>query len=292
MFSLQATTEKWGNALRSYNAVVAARDSALLAALQVPALRADNDRLGEMLMLAGRLDWGFIPARVLPNTALGAQTTITIAAGSAVGVKVLAPVIGTAGIVGVVSSVDRNTSVVNLWAHPVFAAGAMSEDGRAFGIVAPHLAIGTDPYLLEMRNVPLRDTLREGTRIVASGTGGVYPAMTPIGTIVRELETGNNWARTYLVRVNVRPHELTSVIILDPARAAAGVREVWPSLKQVDSLARAAARRGDSLARVRHAAEVKAIEDSVLLQLRALTKTTDTLYSNDPSANRTQGKVP
>ncbi len=264
LFSMQASTEKWRAALASYDDMVAARDSALLAALEMPTLEAENERLTRMLLLGSRLRTGWIPARVFYDPSLGKHTDVILAAGSDAGIKVLAPVVTSDGLVGAVQSVDKNTSVVRLWTDEEFAVGAMSEDGKAFGIVKPR----GDGYMLELRDVQDR-SLPNGTRIVTAGVGGVYPAMIPIGVIVDTLSAGNAWARSYLVRPAVRPQDISSVIVLDPARAAQGVRGVWPSPAQLDSALKVMAAKGDSIGLMKYRAELKAQADSALLRFRA-----------------------
>jgi rod shape-determining protein MreC len=251
LFSMQSAAEKWRGALASYDALVASRDSAVLAALELSTVKAENERLAEMLMLGSRLRWGFIPARVLHQTAPGRPTTVTLSVGAENGVKVLQPVVAVEGLVGVVQSVDARTSVVSLWTNPDFAAGAMPEDASAFGIVSPYGASEGDGYYLVLNNVQYRHRLAPGTRIVASGHGGVHPRMTPIGTIVRELETESGLVRRYLVRPAVRPQDVASVMVLDSARAAAGVAGVWPTQAGLDSARRVMVAKGDSIARAR-----------------------------------------
>ena len=99
----------------------------------------------------------------------------------------------------------------------------MSADGSAFGIVGPHLGEDPDRFLLELRGVPLRTTLKPGTLIVSSGLGGVYPRGIPIGVVQRELPTSEVWAHTYLLRPAVLPADMSAVMILHPQRAGGGV---------------------------------------------------------------------
>jgi rod shape-determining protein MreC len=114
------------------------------------------------------------------------------------------------------------------WSHPDFRVSAMAGDGSAFGIVSPHLAGNTacvgvtggcetaDRYLLELRGVPFRGALKEGTLISSSGLGGVFPRGIPIGVVIGELETPEQWTRTYLLRPTIYPRDVTSVLILAP----------------------------------------------------------------------------
>jgi rod shape-determining protein MreC len=146
-----------------------------------------------------------------------------------------------------VETVDPTMSLGILWSHPDFRVSAMAADGSAFGIVAAHLGDSASRYLMEMRGVPYRNTLAPGTLIVSSGLGSVYPRGIPIGTVLGEAKTPEQWARTYLVRPAVLPADANSVMILMPERSAAGVDNVWSSVIS-DSAAKRMAAAADSIA--------------------------------------------
>ena len=71
-----------------------------------------------------------------------------------------------------------------IWTHPDFRVSAMSADGTAFGIVQAHLTGATTGYLMELRGIPFRATLKPGALIVSSGWGGVWPRGIPVGTVL------------------------------------------------------------------------------------------------------------
>jgi rod shape-determining protein MreC len=100
------------------------------------------------------------------------------------------------------------------WAHPEFRAGAFTEDGTVFGIVAPATVASASETLLELRGVPYRDSIVPGVRVVASGLGGVFPQGIPIGTVMGVLREEPGWERTYLLRPASHPMSISHVIIL------------------------------------------------------------------------------
>src|SRR5256884_4775595 len=63
--ALQQQTELLSASLERYDAVVAQRDSAALAATFLPELRGENARLRSLLGLGTRLSSGYVPAEVL-----------------------------------------------------------------------------------------------------------------------------------------------------------------------------------------------------------------------------------
>jgi rod shape-determining protein MreC len=248
LLSLQYNAELTRRAWEARERTRAERDSVVLAAMTAPELERENGRLRRMLGLGRRLRWGFVPAEALFNRSPGEEYTVVLSAGSRHGVRPFSPVVAAEGLVGMVKIVDPTMSHAIVWPHPDFRVSAQSADGSAFGIVAAHLGDEPDRYLLEMRGVPLRTSLQPGTLIVSSGLGGVYPRGIPIGVVQRELRTSEVWANTYLLRPAVLPADMSTVMVLHPQRAGAGVSGVW-DLTSPDSAAADSARRADSLAR-------------------------------------------
>src|SRR6058998_2269907 len=226
---LQQQTGLVAASLSSYDGVVAQRDSAALAATFVPELRAENTRLRGLLGLGARLGSGYVPAEVLHEALPTSPLTLIVSAGRRQGVKPLAAVLSPEGLVGIVSTVDAQTSVVVTWAHPEFRASAMAADGSIYGIVAPHGTEGPRTWLLELQGVAYRQLVPEGTTILTSGLGGVLPRGIPIGTVVRAAGEAEGWERTYLVRPAVHPAAVTHVMILTGPPVKSDLRSVFQS---------------------------------------------------------------
>ena len=266
MLRLQQSAEESRRALSNHDAVVSKRDSVAWRAMGVESLETENNRLRDLLGLGSRLKWGFVPAEALHGRGVRDEFGVTLSAGSRAGVQKLSPVVAPEGLVGVVDNVDPMISHAMVWTHPDFRVSAMSEDASAFGIVQAHLASGVDRYLLEMRGVPFRTSIKMGTMIVSSGLGGVYPRGIPIGRVLGETKTPETWARTYLIRPAVFPADVYAVMILRPDRASAGVDNVWAVGTIADSSVRKIVGAGDSLARSAALAEAtarQAAQDSV-----------------------------
>lgn len=103
--------------------------------------------------------------------------TILLDAGRADGVSPLDPVVTPEGLIGAIRDVDQNTSVAMTWAHPEFRVSAVSENGQVAGIVGPTSTGDASRTGLEFRAITYRDTLAEGSMVIASGLGGVYPGV-------------------------------------------------------------------------------------------------------------------
>jgi rod shape-determining protein MreC len=227
--ALQQQTEFLSASLARYDAVVAQRDSAALAATFLPELRGENARLRGLLGLGTRLSSGYVPAEVLHEPEPSSALSFVVSAGKKQGVKPLSAVVSPDGLVGIVSSVDAKTSVVVTWAHPEFRASAMAADGSVYGIVAPHGSEGPRIWLLELQGVAYRQLVPTGTLVLTSGLGGVLPRGVPIGTVVGVAGEAEGWERTYLIRPAVHPAAVTHVMILTGPSLRGDLRSLFQS---------------------------------------------------------------
>ncbi len=280
LVAVQRQSETLRSAIVARDADLQLRGDATSRATAAPALQEENAALRRLLGLGGRLRSGFVVAEAFHPAGLADDFTLTIAAGTNVGVQPFTPVVTADGLVGMVETADPAGSLAITWAHPDFRVSAVSEDESAFGIVQPHLVNGPERYLLEMRGVPFRASLDSGTLIVSSGLGATYPRGISIGTVIGEVPTTERWARTYLLKPSVLPGTLSAVVVLLPQRVASGVAGVWTDLAAADSAAEAIVAASDSSVRdstaraaalaevrARRAATDSAIADSLMAPL-------------------------
>jgi rod shape-determining protein MreC len=273
LVALQRGAEQWRSAWAATQQRQLAVDSLAMRSVRSQGLEMENAQLRRIVGLGSRLQWGFVPAEALhsagPIPDENLVTTITLSAGSNVGIKKYNPVIAPEGLVGVVQSADPTMSIALLYSHPDFRASAMSADGSAFGIVYPHQggATGTDGFMLELRGVPTRVKLSEGTPIFTSGIGGVFPRGILIGTVMQEHKQPTEvWTRAYVLRPAVSPARVTATLVLTAQRVTQGTGNIWGSAVNVDSATKKMISGGDSLAKqavVLEAAARRAALDSV-----------------------------
>jgi rod shape-determining protein MreC len=223
---------------------------------ELVALQGENAQLRTLLGLGTRLKWGFLVAEASPSgleSSLVAQQTLqtfNVTAGSRSGVQAFTPVVNDRGLVGMVQSVDASTGQAISYLHPDFRVSATTPNDSAVGIVQAHLVgSGAERGLLEMRGVPFRSPLKTGQLIISSGLGGTYPRGIFVGTVIREIQTAEKWARTYLLQPSAPLASIGPVFLLSKKRADEGMDGVWSSASGADSAARAVAAAGDSLAR-------------------------------------------
>lgn len=201
------------------DALRAERDSLALGAALLPQLEAENARLRGLLGLGARLGTGFVDAEVLHQAGVSDGLTLLLSAGSAEGVRPLEPVVAPNGLVGLVRTADRHTSVALAWTHPDFRVSAMVDRQQVFGIVAARRG-EREGEMMELRGVAYREQLPPGTKVVTSGLGGVFPRGIPIGTVQGVLSESSGWERTYLLRPAVHPAQASHVMVLFESRTA------------------------------------------------------------------------
>lgn len=204
-----------------FQALQAARDSAMLAAQSLGELAAENERLRALLALRSRTAVTTVPAEVLHQSVPTDGRTLLLGTGSDAGIKAGDPVISPEGLVGLLVSVGTRSSIAMTWAHPDFRVSAATEDGAVLGIVAPSANTTASETFLEFRGVAYRDTVATGTLVLSSGLGGVYPRGVPIGRVagVRKEELG--WERIYRLAPLANPGQLGHVLILRQVESTA-----------------------------------------------------------------------
>ena len=259
---LQERAEEGRTSRVRMRAVTAQRDSAAYLAQGLPSLLAENERLRQLLALSGRLSTPYVAAEVLHQAQATDERTLLLNVGEDQGVAAFDPVVAPEGLVGVVLSVARRTSVVMTWAHPEFRVSAFTVDGNAAGVVAPAGTPASGEGALEYRGVPYRDSVPVGTLVLSSGLGGVYPKGIPVGTVLGVAREQAGWERVYRLRPAANPGSAAHVLVLvtppdvDLARA-------FPSdsallAMRLDSIAKV--RRADSLAEAARIAKIAKAE--------------------------------
>jgi rod shape-determining protein MreC len=217
---LQRRAEEGRTSRARLQAALAQRDSAAMAAHAALGLVAENERLRGLLGLRERDPAAFVAAEVLHQPLPTDGRTLLLGVGAREGVRPFLPVVAAEGLVGVVLRTGQTSSIAATWAHPEFRASAVTEGSGVLGIVAP--AASDDPSLavLEFRGVAYRDTIPEGTLVITSGLGGVYPRGIPIGRVsgVRREELG--WERVYRLTPLVNPGSVGHVVLLQPVLSA------------------------------------------------------------------------
>lgn len=247
---LQSRAEEGRTSRVRFRQVTAERDSSAYLAQFLPSLRAENERLRQLLRLTRRLNTQYVPAEILHQPQATDGRTLLLSVGSRQGVSAFNPVVAPEGLIGVVLSVSGRSSIAMSWAHPEFRVSAFTVSGNALGVVAPSTEGRYGEGALEFRGVPYRDSVPLGTLVLSSGLGGVFPKGVPVGTVIGTVREEAGWERVYRLRPAANPGSAAHVLILVGTRTG-DLARVFPSdslleAMRIDSIARVL--RADSLA--------------------------------------------
>lgn len=246
---LQARAEEGRTSRVRFRTVTAERDSASYLAQFLPSLRAENERLRQLLRLSHRVTTTYVGAEVLHQPQATDSRTLLLSVGSRQGVAPFNPVVAPEGLIGVILSVSRASSIAMSWAHPEFRVSAFTVGGNAFGVVAPSIEGRNNEGALEFRGVPYRDSVPLGTLVLSSGLGGVFPKGIPVGTVIGTVREEAGWERVYRLRPAANPGSAAHVLVLLGSRGG-DLAPAFPSDSLLEAL------RLDSIARVRRADSV------------------------------------
>ena len=225
---LQEQAEAGRGSRARLKSLLVERDSAAYAAQGLPALSVENERLRSLLGLSHRIKTPYVAAEVLHQAQVTDSRMLLLSVGQVEGVASFDPIVAPEGLIGVIWNAGRSTSVAMTWAHPEFRVSAFTANGSAYGIVAASAnGTGSDAYL-EFRGVPYRDSVTQGTVVLSSGLGGVYPKGIPIGTVMGVIREEAGWARVYRVRPAANPASTGHVLVLT-GRRVASVADAFPS---------------------------------------------------------------
>lgn len=173
----------------------------------------ENESLRQLLDLSQRGSGSYKSASVIRPGTRGSESMYLLDIGFEQGVRVNAPVFGRSGLVGVIREVSANAAIGMDWTHPDFRVSAMTLDGENYGIVAPIRGAFREKDRLILNGAPYHTQIAEGTLIVTSGLGGIYPRGIPIGWVERLEEEETGWRKNYLVEPAVQPGSVDFVLV-------------------------------------------------------------------------------
>ncbi len=201
---------------------LARENQALQAQLRASArVRARADELEKLLALAGRGGYRIVAAQVdAVASALGAQWTATVSAGSKDGIRPDMTVVNGDGLVGRVSAVSTYTSTVVLAVDNDFSVGVRVESTAQIGTVTGQ----GEGRPFAFTSLGANPALKVGQRLVTLGPPtSSYAAEVPVGYVTKVEATRGGLQ----VRAQVAPYvsfsslDAVSIIVAVPVRPPA-----------------------------------------------------------------------
>jgi len=150
------------------------------------------NRLRHALNYRERSVFKLIAAEIVARDSSTWWRTVTINRGKKDGIEIDMPVVTAEGLVGKVTTVSNNISVVLLASDENCRVAASVEGSREQGIVSgERVTAGLSP-LLDLNFLTKQADLKPGQKVYTSGVGGVFPSGLLIGVVksfrVRELD--------------------------------------------------------------------------------------------------------
>lgn len=179
--------------------------------------KSENERLRSMLDLNTAYGLNGVAARVVGTSSDDWSNTVTVDKGSDAGVALDMPVTDGKGVVGQVSSVSSNSSVVTLLSDPSYQCSALLQNSRAVGVLT-----GSVDGSLHLEYVPVSQDVAVGELVVTSGLGGTYPKGLLLGAVASVTSSPSDVYYTIVVEPVARVgnyEEVCIVVSFDSQRA-------------------------------------------------------------------------
>jgi rod shape-determining protein MreC len=168
----------------------------------------DNLRLRQLLGLKSQLPYTFIAGRVVNKNLSLLRNTLTIDVGIADGIQEQMPVVGEGGLVGMVTSVTTNYSIVNILINTDFRASAKIQRSRVDGIIA------WDGKTLVLKNIPKMRDVKIGDVVMTSEYSNTFPSNLRIGLVSNVLDQQSALFKSITIDPGVDFVRLETVFII------------------------------------------------------------------------------
>lgn len=176
---------------------------------QVQEVYLENQRLRRLLRLASKIEFEFIPARVIGTGTVGLPGTVHLDVGWKNGCKKDMVLMTESGVAGSVISVNKKSSIGLLLSDPNCRVSARVQRSRAVGIV--RWLYGN---VCQMEGMTLNEDIRVGDRILTSGHSDIYPPGLCIGTVFEIAPDGDGLFLHVKLRTAVDLDRLEEVLLL------------------------------------------------------------------------------
>ena len=209
-------------------------DSLVAATSTLFALGDENRELRELLGLAERAGPRFLPATVLRPGTPGSESMFLVDVGAGDGVVEGAPVVSARGLVGRILEVRERNAVGMDWTHPDFRASGMLANGGTSGLVENARGEFREEDRMLLNGTAYHEAVPQGSLVVTSGLGGMFPRGIPIGRIDATAEVQDSWRKSYWLRPMVDPGSVTHVLV-ETVGGGNDVTDLWVADPGVDS---------------------------------------------------------
>ncbi|TDL34410.1 rod shape-determining protein MreC [Jeotgalibacillus sp. S-D1] len=193
---------------------------------QVTDLSRDNEELRSLNGIEENLrDFNVVNATVIARNPDQWQESIIIDKGQVNGIKTDMAVQTASGMIGRVKDTSQFTSTVELLsarnANNRVSALIQSEESNVFGLVEGY---DLEREELMVKKIPFDQEVQEGSKVITSGLGGVFPRDLVIGEVTEVTSDEYGLTQTAYVKPASSLYDLEHVMVIE--RVAAGQDEI------------------------------------------------------------------
>ncbi|MFB1080536.1 rod shape-determining protein MreC [Jeotgalibacillus sp. JSM ZJ347] len=199
---------------------------------QVTDLERDNEELRAQTNVEGNIrDYSTTNATVIARNPDQWQDTIIIDKGQVNGIEADMAVQTAGGMIGRVKDTGQFTSTVELLSarnsNNRVSALIQTEESNVYGLVE-----GFDPEREELmvKKIPFDVPVEEGSSVITSGLGGVFPRGLLIGEVTEVSSDEYGLTQTAYVKPAAKLYDIEHVLVLE--RTAAGADEIESELEE------------------------------------------------------------
>jgi rod shape-determining protein MreC len=168
----------------------------------------ENFHLRQMLGLKNQLSYKLIAGRVVNKNLTLLRNTITINVGSNDSVQQYMPVVNDGGLIGIVTTVTKHYSTLNILFNTDFRASGKVQRSRVDGIVM------WDGKTLSLKNVPKMRDVKVGDVVTTSDYSNTFPPNIRIGLVSDVREQPGSLFKTITIEPSVDFVKLETVFVM------------------------------------------------------------------------------
>ena len=180
-------------------------------------LQSENERLRALLdFKEQRNNYNYITTNIIGISGGGIIDGYAVDKGTNDGIEKGMVVIAANGLVGKVSKVESNWSIVQAIINENIKVGVMVEGTSTItGILAGYKDNSND-NLVKVSNLPINSTIKVGDKIITSGVGLLYPKEIQVGEVLSVEEDKVSVMKTAVVKPTVDFNKLEELLIVAP----------------------------------------------------------------------------
>lgn len=202
--------------VRKENEVLRKTNSALKnKAIEYDTALRQNENIKKMLEFSNkRTNYNYIGADIIGLNENGFSDGYKINVGENRGIKKGMIVMTGDGLVGMVTIVGDNWSIVQCLVNPTIAVAAIVEGRSATSGIVRGYTDENNKLLAKMQYLSLNSTIKKGDVIVTSGLGRAYPSGIKIGKILSVQENKSDVSKIAIMQFSVDFEKLEEVFIV------------------------------------------------------------------------------